>query len=25
VSANELGFDLRESSPLPHHILARVR
>jgi hypothetical protein len=25
VSSNELGFDLRESSPLPHNILSRVR
>jgi hypothetical protein len=25
VRANELGVDLRESSPLPHNILARVR
>jgi hypothetical protein len=24
VSSNELGFDLRESSPLPHNILSRV-
>ena len=24
VSSNELGFDLRESSPLPHNILPRV-
>jgi len=25
VSSNELGFDLRESSPLSHNILSRVR
>jgi hypothetical protein len=24
VSSNELGFDLRESSPVPHNILSRV-
>jgi hypothetical protein len=25
VSSNERGVDLRERSPLPHHILSRVR